>query len=52
LLSGNNSIRRDPSWNWADLEKIARETGFENYKEINNVLLERVNLDTPLDERD
>jgi hypothetical protein len=43
---------RDPSWTHADLDKMAKETNFTNQKEINNFVLERVALDTPIDERD
>jgi len=50
-LKGNAPILARNKWNSVDLQLMAENSGFENAKKAQIALLEQVNLNTALDER-
>lgn len=48
---GNVDHRRRSEWNYADLELMAKFTNFKNADKIGKVILESVQMDSPVDER-
>jgi surfeit locus 1 family protein len=51
LSSGNIGGRGEGKWNYADIEKMAKHTGFKNWKNAQFAVLEQVRPNSTADER-